>query len=193
MPSLRIDNDILLRILEPQDAETLFALIERNRLFLRQWLPWVDTNKTKEQSEVFIRSSQDQYRLNLGFQCGIWYREMLAGIIGFHNFDWMNRNAEIGYWIGEEFQGNGIMTKACRMLVIYAFYDLKLHRIQIRCATGNTKSNAIIERLGFMQEGTTRQAEFLYDHYVDLYVYGMTIDGWIEMHGQLAEKIEWSK
>ena len=191
MPTLRIDDDIELKILETQDAEILFALIERNRLFLRQWLPWVDTNSTKTHTENFIQTSQDQYQLNFGFQCGIWYKDMLAGIIGFHNIDWMNKNVEIGYWLGEEFQGHGIITKSCRILVDYAFSMYHLHRVQIRCATGNKKSVAIIERLGFIQEGKTNQAEFLYDHYVDLYVYGMTADVWNERHGQPAAKIEW--
>ena len=191
MPSLRIDDNIVLKILELQDAEEVFALIDKNRLYLRQWMPWVDTNATKENTEVFIRSTLDQYQLNFGFQCGIWFRGQCAGIIGFHNIDWMNKNVEIGYWLGEEFQGKGIMTKACSTLVNYAFYEFKLNRVQIRCATENKKSNAIIERLGFMKEGITRQAEFLYDHYVDLFVYGMTADVWTEHHRAPTGKIDW--
>jgi ribosomal-protein-serine acetyltransferase len=129
--------------------------------------------------------------LNFGFQCGIWFHGVIAGIIGFHSIDWMNKNVEIGYWLGEKFQGRGIVTKTCRTLVDYAFYEYQLNRVQIRCATGNTKSNAIIERLGFIKEGNTRQSEFLYDHYVDLFVYGMTADEWKARYGQQLEKMEW--
>jgi ribosomal-protein-serine acetyltransferase len=129
--------------------------------------------------------------MNLGFQCGIWFHGILAGVIGFHGIDWMNRNVEIGYWLGEKFQGQGIMTKTCHALVDYAFYNYELNRVQIRCATGNKKSNAIIERLGFIKEGTTRQAEFLYDHYVDLFVYGMTSDIWKARYGQPSKKRVW--
>ena len=73
----------------------------------------------------------------------------------------------------------------------YAFYKYQLNRVQIRCASGNKKSNAIIERLGFIKEGTTRQAELLYDHYVDLFVYGMTADEWKARYGEKQEKMEW--
>ena len=131
--------------------------------------------------------------MNLGFQCGIWFHGILAGVIGFHGLDWMNRNVEIGYWLGEEFQGHGIITKACHALVDYAFDEYKLNRVQIRCATGNKKSNAIVERLDFINEGTTRQAEFLYDHYVDLFVYGMTSDVWEAHSRQRSEKVEWKQ
>jgi ribosomal-protein-serine acetyltransferase len=187
MPSLRIDDDIILKSLEPEDAETLFALTDRNRSYLRQWLPWVDTNTTEEHSRLFILSAQEQQNMNFGFQCGIWFRDHLSGIIGFHGVDWMNKSTEIGYWIGEEFQGRGIVTNACRSLVHYAFSEYRLNRVQIRCATGNKKSIALIERLGFIKEGTIRQAEFLYDHYVDLLVYGMTADTWKGRYGERAK------
>jgi ribosomal-protein-serine acetyltransferase len=191
MPSLRTDDDIVLKILEPKDADVLFALVDSNRLYLRQWLPWVDTNTTLEHSKLFILSTKEQNELNLGFQCGIWFCGSFAGIIGLQRIDWMNRNVEIGYWLGEIFQGHGIITKACRTLVDYAFYEYQLHRVQIRCASGNKKSNAIIERLGFIKEGTTRQAELLYDRYVDLFVYGITADEWKARYGEKPEKMEW--
>jgi ribosomal-protein-serine acetyltransferase len=63
-------------------------------------------------------------------------------------------------------------------LVDYAFNELGLNRLEIRCATENTKSRAIPQRLGFKQEGTIRQAEWLYDHYVDLVVYGILASEW---------------
>jgi ribosomal-protein-serine acetyltransferase len=187
MPSLRIDDEIVLKILEPEDSVLLFALVDSNRTYLRQWLPWVDTNTSPENSKLFILSTQEQHKLNFGFQCGIWFRGVLAGIIGYHTIDWLNRNVEIGYWIGEKFQGHGIVTNACRILVHYAFYEYHLNRVQIRCATENKKSIALIERLGFFREGSTRQAEFLYDRYVDLFVYGMTADTWKTRYGEQAQ------
>ena len=144
MPSLRVDEDVVLKILEQEDAEILFSLVDNNRQHLRAWLPWVDSNTSVEESKLFIRLSQEQNAQNLGFQCGIWFRGVLAGVIGFHRIDWMNRNVEIGYWLGAKFQGHGIITKACKVMVDIAFYQYRLNRVQIRCATGNPKSCAII-------------------------------------------------
>jgi ribosomal-protein-serine acetyltransferase len=191
MAILHIDDDIVLKILAPEDADPLFALVDSNRVYLRQWLPWVDTNATLENSSFFIQSAIEQQELNLGFQCGIWFQGAFAGVIGFQRIDWMNRNVEIGYWLGENFQGHGIVTKACRILVEYAFFEYQLNRVQIRCASDNKKSIAIIERLGFMKEGMTRQAEFLYDRYVDLYIYGMTADEWKARYGENPNKMGW--
>jgi ribosomal-protein-serine acetyltransferase len=56
-------------------------------------------------------------------------------------------------------------------LVDHAFDEWKLHRVQIRAATGNTKSRAIPERLGFEQEGILLEAERVGDRYQDLVLY----------------------
>lgn len=173
-----LENDLFLKTLVPEDAFELFTLIDRNRNHLRQWLPWVDATRTIENTIAFIESALQQKLSNAGFQCGIWYYNHLAGIIGYHTIDWGNKNVEIGYWLAKEYEGKGIMTKACRALIDYAFDEYQLHRVQIRCAVENHRSRALIERLGLIQEGIMRQAEFLYDHYVDLYVYGITVDEW---------------
>jgi ribosomal-protein-serine acetyltransferase len=176
--SIKIDGETELRILCEQDALPLFKLIEQNRTYLRAWLPWVDATRTAEDERAFIRGLQVQYAGNRGFACGIWHKGQVAGTISYHPIDWANRKVEIGYWLGAAFQGKGLMTKTCRVLVTYAFDELKLNKVEIRCAIGNTRSCAIPQRLGFTQEGIIRQSEWLYDHFVDLILYGMVASEW---------------
>lgn len=167
-----------LRLVEARDAETIFHLIDRNREHLRRWLPWLDGNMSIDDTQTFIRHSQEQYSSKRGFQTVIVYKDEIAGIIGYHPIDWQNRVVMIGYWLGGRFQGKGIMTEASRVLVNYAFNELKLHRVEIKCATGNTKSCAIPERLRFTKEGVIKDGEWLYDHFVDLVLYRMLAHEW---------------
>jgi ribosomal-protein-serine acetyltransferase len=101
-----------------------------------------------------------------------------VGVAGFNSINWSNKTAYIGYWLGEGFQGNGIMTKVAKALTDYAFIELGLNKVEIRAAVENKKSRSIPERLGFKNEGCIRQAEWLYDHYVDHVVYGILADEW---------------
>jgi ribosomal-protein-serine acetyltransferase len=174
----KIDDKTELRLLELRHTEALFLLTDQNRFYLREWLPWVDGSLTLEDTEKFIRSSLEQFTQNYGFQAGIWFRGALAGVIGYHRINWANRNTSIGYWLGVPYQGKGLMKKACAAMIDYAFHELKLHRVEIRCATENKKSCAIPERLGFTREGVIRQAEWLYDHFVDHNVYGLLTSEW---------------
>ena len=70
------------------------------------------------------------------------------------------------------------MTRSCAAIVDHGFNDLKLHRITILCASENRRSRAVPERLRFTQEGTARESEWLYDHFVDLVTYSMLEHEW---------------
>jgi ribosomal-protein-serine acetyltransferase len=152
--------------------------VERERAQLREWLPWVDATKSEEDSLSFIRSVLEQFVTNHGFAAGIWAGEGLAGTVGLHRIDWLNRRVEIGYWLAREFQGRGVMTDACRAVVTHLFGELDLHRVEIRCAAGNTKSSAIPRRLGFTLDGTLRGAQFVNGRHHDLLVFGMLKRDW---------------
>ena len=166
-------SDIRLSLMEESHAHELFRLVDSNRTYLREWLPWLDSQQGVADSMQFIRVMKDQFRNNESMTMGIWYRNSLCGVIGYHRIDWLNKSSMIGYWIGSDHQGKGIMTESCRTMINHGIDHLGLHRIEIKCATGNRKSCAIPERLGFVNEGIARQAEKLYDHYVDLVVYSM--------------------
>jgi len=167
-----------LRLLERQHADELFALIDLNRSYLRRWLPEWDVQKTLDDCKSVIKSSLEQLAANGGFTLDIWWQGRLAGIIGAGNIDWENRSTTIGYWLGESYQGRGLMTGACRALVDYLFSELKLHRLEIRCATSNPKSCGVPKRLGFSKEGVLRQAQAFDDRFLDIEVYGMLAEDW---------------
>lgn len=176
--SHKVNEHTQLRLLEVRDADQLFALVDRSRRYLRQWLPFVDSTRTVLDIEAFIRSGLQKYASNSGVELGIWHRGELAGVLGLHYINWPNKSTSLGYWIGERFQGQGIMTHSCKTLIDILFEEYGLNRIEIRVATQNQKSRAIPDRLGFQNEGCCRQAEWLYDHYVDHVIYGMLVQDW---------------
>jgi ribosomal-protein-serine acetyltransferase len=174
----RVDDDLEVGMWEMRHAEELFSVVDANRDYLRCWLPWLDDNRTLEQQRAFIQRALQQAARNDGFEAGIWHRGRIVGGIGFHFVNWPNRKTEMGYWLAESAQGRGIMTRCCRALVAHAFRGWGLNRIVIFCATDNRRSRAVPERLGFTHEGTYRQAEWLYDHFVDLAAYAMLAEEW---------------
>jgi ribosomal-protein-serine acetyltransferase len=175
---IHVDNQTELRLLREDDAEALFALVDTNREYLRHWLPWLDSTVAVEDELAYIRLARENYQEDQGISCAIHYQGQLVGTIGFHTIKWLHRFAEIGYMLGEQFQGKGIMTNACRALIVYGFAELGLNKVVIQCATGNTRSCAIPQRLGFTREGVHRQEGWQYDHYVDLVYYGLLASEW---------------
>jgi ribosomal-protein-serine acetyltransferase len=167
-----------MRQFQPADAETVFAVVDRNRMHLRQWLPWVDSSHSPEDIRQFIGRVVAQFEADLGPNTGIWVDGVFAGNVGCHPIDWANRSCSVGYWIDAAQQGKGAITRCCAAMLDYLFDELRLHRVEIRCGTGNTRSCAIPERLGFTREGLLREAEWVNDRWVDLVVWGMIEDQW---------------
>jgi ribosomal-protein-serine acetyltransferase len=171
--SHRIDDDVELRLIEPQDAEELNGLIEQNRAHLKEYSAWLKDDHSIDNTRSFINRNLAQFAENGGFAIAIWHNGEMAGQIEYNYIDWANRKTEIGFWLGASFQGKGLATKSCRFLIDHAFNKLKLNHVEMRCAVENMKSRKICENLGFTKEGVVRQAAWLHDHFVDFVIYGM--------------------
>ncbi len=174
----RIDGRVELRQLAAGDAVELFDLTDANRARLRQWMPWLDGTKSAADTAAFIQSALRQHEAGQGFTSGILVDGVIGGVIGYHEISRANRRTSLGYWLAAAHEGHGIVTRACRALVQHAFTELDLNRIEIRCAGGNVRSCAVPERLGFRREGLLREAEWLYDHFVDHVVFGLVRSEW---------------
>ena len=167
-----------LRLLEERHAPALFALINQDRAFLRQWLPWVDSTLTEDDSLAFIRAALEQFASGDAITAGIWNQDRFAGVLGTHKINRLYRKVELGYWLGESFQGKGIMTDCCRTMTTHLFNELDLNRVEICCAAGNSRSISIPRRLEFTLEGTLREGDFSGGRFHDLLVFGMLKRDW---------------
>jgi len=98
------------------------------------------------------------------------------------DIDLMNNKAEIGYWLGYSYVGKGIMTRSCEALIRYAFDDLELNKLWIRCAVENARSCNIPKQLGFSFEGIERQGGLMHGKYMDLKVYSLLRKEWKKMN-----------
>lgn len=178
MCELQVDEEITLRELSPEHAETLFALVDANRAHLRRWLPWLDGNTSVKDSLAFIETVAQQRLVNGEFVAGIWFRDELVGVVGHNRLNGDDRSGYLGYWLAQSCQAHGVMTRSCRALIDQALTQLEMECVWIRCAPENLKSRAIPERLGFQAHSTDRDAEWLYDRFVDLINYRMRRADW---------------
>ena len=170
----KLDEHSEIRMLEERHAEALFSLIEQNRerqLEIPQLFSLDEARKAIKRDLALFAESK-------GLGVGIWHQGELAGMVRYHEIDWENRSTEFGYRLGAVFEGKGLVTKVCRVMIAHAFEELKLNRIVITCDTENSKSRAVAERLGFTQEGVLRQSEWLKDRFIDEAVYSLLADEW---------------
>ena len=167
-------NEIELKSIEHTDANDLFYLVDNCRNYLRPWLPWVDSTKNISDIINFI----DNITNEIERPFTIFYKQQIVGLIAPKNYDEKNFSCEIGYWIGEKFQNNGIMYNSCKLLISYLFEKLNLKRIEIGIAIDNIKSKKVPQKLGFHKEGIKKSAEYINNHFQDHEIYSLINEGW---------------
>jgi len=169
-----------IRLITPYDAEELFVVIDRNRSHLRRWHPWLDDTTEQKHVEAYLDRVLHGYadKKTVTFVVTDDDDNRIIGTCSLNQIDWQTSTAWIGYWLAEDQQGKGIMTRSAQALLTYAFETLGLQMCQLRAAVENRKSRAVAERLGFRHDGTLRRAENLYGTVVDHAVYSLLKSEW---------------
>jgi len=103
--------------------------------------------------------------------------DRLMGGVGLRFFD-PHEQAELGYWLGVPYWGNGYATEASRAMLRYGFEEMNLHRIFATHFANNPASGRILQKLGMRYEGCQRQHFRKWDQFVDLELYGMLREEW---------------
>lgn len=87
-------------------------------------------------------------------------------------------SAEIGYWVGKRFWGNGYAVEASTKVLNYGFRELKLNRIEAHAMVVNKASSKILLKLGMQKEGFHRQLIKRWGNYIDVESFAMLLSDW---------------
>lgn len=177
LPRLRT-GDPDLRPIAETDAAPLLAVVERDREHLRRYQNWPDYLHTLRDMREIIGRAQNRLRHDNGFDLVIRLDGVPVGKVGLVYIDWKRSRTEIGYWIAETAQGRGLVTRACRVLLRYAFEDRDLDEVWIRCAAANTRSRAVAERLGFTLDAPNTGQTWIHGQRVDEVLYVLSYTEW---------------
>lgn len=166
-----------LRPFADSDAGDLFAL-QSNADVLRYWdsPPWVDRTSITR----FMAGCRQVEQEGSGARVAI-ERKSDKAFIGWCTFnDWnpVFRSASLGYCLNQAVWGHGYATEAARVLLEWAFDTLDLNRVQSETDTRNVASARVLEKLGFVHEGTLREDCIVNGVVSDSWVYGLLRRDW---------------
>jgi [ribosomal protein S5]-alanine N-acetyltransferase len=174
-PNLSTDR-LLLRQIDPQDADAIFAL-RTNEEVMR----YIHRPRPASLVDVLelIQQIHNNFTSNQGISWGICAREGEAyiGTIGLWRIDKPNHRAEIGYLLNPLSQGKGLMHEAIRAVTQYGFRELNLHSIEANVHPLNTASRRLLEKSGFVQEAHFRENYFFEGSFLDSIVYSLLNPG----------------
>ncbi|MHC1769402.1 MAG: GNAT family N-acetyltransferase [Verrucomicrobiia bacterium] len=102
----------------------------------------------------------------------------LIGTIGLREIDQEHLKAEMGFWIGMDWWGNGYATEAARRLIRYGFQELGLNRIYAHHMVRNPASGRVLEKIGMQREGLLRQRVRKWGRFEDVFMLAILSQDW---------------
>lgn len=128
---------------------------------------------TLEDAIDWLGQREEKFETTSSPQFAITHKDgYIIGGIGL-NVNKEHENAELGYWIGKKFWGEGYCTEAARAVLIYGFEVMRLNRIHAKHFTRNPTSGRVMQKIGMKHEGCLRQEVKKWDNFEDLEVYGI--------------------
>jgi ribosomal-protein-alanine N-acetyltransferase len=126
---------------------------------------------TKEAGIAFINLSKEENPTKI---FAITINDAPIGSIGiFPGTDVYRKSAEIGYWIAEDFWGNGIATNVVKEIIKYGFITWDLNRIYAKAFSVNAASQRVLSKAGFKLEANITAAVFKNNTYLDEMIYSV--------------------
>ena len=169
-----VRENVKLRLVSPDDADSLFEQIEKTRSQLAKYMPWGESTKSVDDERNFLIYCQKRMADKKLWSASIWIDNKPVGMIDLHNIDYDNSHAEVGYWLGGDYQGSGVMTDCLKKLLEIGFDELGLHKIKLLAEVINSASNAVAEKAGFQLEGILKDEIHSAGKFHDANVYGLT-------------------
>ena len=172
---------LLLRPFTQADTDAIFALHSNARV-LRYWdaPPW----KERARAERFIAACRQMEQEGTGARLAIERAAdgVFIGWCGLVKWNPDYRSATMGYCLDDAAWGQGFATEAAGALLQWAFDTLDLNRVQAETDTRNTASSRVLEKLGFVREGTLREDCIVDGEVSDSWVYGLLRREWEPLH-----------
>lgn len=173
-----IDDNIQLEPTAIKHANELYEAVDKNRQHLSEFLPWVSKMQSAADFQQYIENCEALYRQKKEISFVVLLDHEAVGRIGLHHLNMENKSGSIGYWLTKNAEGKGIIINSCKRLINYGFGQLGLHRIEIKAAINNVKSQSIPRKLNFTKEGILREAELVNGVYLDLALYSILRQEW---------------
>ncbi|MCX4546190.1 GNAT family N-acetyltransferase [Streptomyces sp. NBC_01565] len=157
MFTLPLGDHARLRPLEPWQAPEFLAHIDRARPCVDPWIPWATFSTDLDSATASLQRYADRLAADTGRIYGIWLDGTLVGGVMFTRFDSGSGVCEVGCWTEPAGEGRGLVTRACRSLIDWAFRERGMSRVEWWVTAGNTRSIEVARRLGMTREGVLRQ------------------------------------
>ena len=146
---------LLIRPYQPSDAQALHQAVQASLTSVGRWLPWCTEDYSLDTALDWIRQCQRAYALGSAYDLAVVLRDTgrLCGSVAINQIDSAAGVGNIGYWISQPWQSQGLASEAVRAIIDLGLHTLALKRLEIITAPDNLASQRVALRVGARAEG----------------------------------------
>ncbi|RTZ18147.1 N-acetyltransferase [Vibrio aquaticus] len=169
----RIDDELSIALVQESFAADYADIVYDQINYLSQWLAWPKICNREQDFRLFLQRVLHEYAEGKSMTCAIVYKGNIVGNCSFNTINHDTKCAEVGYWLSQDHQGKGIITRVVQHLINIAFNDFDMKKVQLSAAVDNLPSRRVAERVGMTLEGILTHQEKIEDRILDHAIYGI--------------------
>ena len=174
--SIPVTEGLTLTAIDERYVSDLHQLVVKNQRWLQQSLSWAGEVRSEEETRRHVQGNVMLHQRDYAKMFLLFLDKRPIGVLSFNQIEPQNKTAYIGYWIDEDCQGQGYLSRSLQAFIHYYARSGLVRRLVIKCRVENPRSNQVALRNGFVLEGCFRQAEYLNGSYDDQNIYARIID-----------------
>lgn len=172
------DGVVELRPPRERDVDDVYVAVTESIDEVTPWMEWCHSAYSIAETAEWVRAAGRQWQQDLEYPFVVRRvsDDLVIGTSGLNALDRRNRWANLGYWLRTSATGQGLATRAARLVAGFGFGPVGLERIEILAAVDNQRSRAVALRAGATEEGVARRRLRVHDQTHDAVVFSLLRD-----------------
>ncbi|XLZ71017.1 GNAT family N-acetyltransferase [Massilia sp. SR12] len=166
---------LVLRPFHSADAPAFVTAVLESTDTVGRWMPWCKNTYSEREALEWFAVCEAAHSAGSAFDFGVFCQdtgEFLGGA-GLNQIMQQHRFCNLGYWVRQSRQRQGIASRCLKALALHAFEKLLLHRVEIVVAVGNHASEALAVKAGALRECIARNRLYIHDQSVSAHVFSL--------------------
>jgi len=174
-PIVCSDGQVTVQPYRACDVDRHHAAVRASVDEVAPWLDWCHSGYARAESHAWIASRPDAWALQEAYSFAVVdaHDDAFLGGCGLNQINPAHSVASMGYWVRTDRAGEGIATRAARLVACFGFETLALHRIEIMMQPGNRGSQRVAEKVGAVYEGQCRHRIVSHGEPCDVLLYSL--------------------
>ena len=169
-------SNVRIREYTDADVDALTKAVAESWERVQPYMPWCRPGYTRADAKQWVEIVAAGRQRGTFYDFAVEVDGKFAGGCGLNLINWVDRVANVGFWLRDGYQGKGFATESVRLLMTWAFANTELNRLEIVAAVDNAQGQRVAENVGATREAVLAQRAMVRGEPSDAILYAVLKD-----------------